>query len=91
MEQLIEPDHSARAIWEFTGRLDLGGFYAPIAAAEGEAGRTAWDLRVLICLLRQFRLRGLGKVLMELLWACVAYNVAAWMRLIWRPGLAAAG
>jgi len=41
--------------------------------------------------LRQFRLRGLGKVLMELLWACVAYNVAAWMRLIWRPGLAAAG
>ena len=43
VEQLIEPDHPARALWELTRRLDLSGFYAPIAAVEGVAGRTPWD------------------------------------------------
>jgi transposase len=35
--------------------------------------------------LRQFRLRGLIKVGMELLWACLAYNIQQWIRLRWRP------
>jgi hypothetical protein len=35
--------------------------------------------------LRQFRLRGLIKVGMELLWACLAYNIQQWIRLCWRP------
>jgi len=34
--------------------------------------------------LRQFRLRGLVKVGMELLWACLAYNIQQWIRLCWR-------
>jgi hypothetical protein len=38
--------------------------------------------------LRQFHLRGLGKALLEVLWACLAYNLAQWVRLSWRPGLA---
>jgi len=50
VEQLIEEDHPARAIWELTGQLDLGGFYAPIAAVEGSAGRTPWDPRLLVSL-----------------------------------------
>jgi len=40
--------------------------------------------------LRQFRLRGLAKVRMELLWACLTYNVQQWIRLCWRPRLAMA-
>lgn len=38
--------------------------------------------------LRQFRLRGLIKVGMEVLWACLAYNLQQWIRLCWRPRLA---
>jgi transposase len=50
VEGLIEPDHPARAIWELSGRLKLDGFYAPIEAVEGSAGRTAWDPRLLVSL-----------------------------------------
>jgi hypothetical protein len=39
--------------------------------------------------LRQFHLRGLAKALLEVLWACLAYNLAQWIRLSWRPDLAA--
>ena len=34
--------------------------------------------------LRQFRLRGLVKVGMEALWACLTYNIKQWIRLCWR-------
>lgn len=50
VERLIEPEHSARAIWELAGRLNLDGFYAPIEAVEGTAGRTPWDPRLLVSL-----------------------------------------
>lgn len=35
--------------------------------------------------LRQFRLRGLAKVTLEALWACLTYNVCQWIRLCWKP------
>src|ERR1700686_2518120 len=50
VERLIEQDHPARAIWELSGRLKLAGFYAPIEAVEGGAGRTPWDPRLLVSL-----------------------------------------
>jgi transposase len=50
VERLIEQDHCARAIWDLVGRLKLEGFYAPIEAVEGGAGRTPWDPRLLISL-----------------------------------------
>jgi transposase len=34
--------------------------------------------------IRKFRLRGLVKAGIEALWACLAYNVMQWIRLIWR-------
>ena len=41
--------------------------------------------------LRQFRLRGLYKVGMECVWACLTYNIQSWIRLRWSPpGLSAA-
>jgi transposase len=41
--------------------------------------------------LRQFRWRGLVKVGLEALWACLTYNVCQWIRLCWKPqGLAQA-
>lgn len=60
VEQLIEPEHPARAIWEVSGRLDLSGFYAPIAAVEGTAGRTPWDPRLLVALWLYAYTRGIG-------------------------------
>jgi transposase len=50
VERLIEAGHPARAIWELVGRLNLEGFYAPIGAVEGSAGRTPWDPRLLVSL-----------------------------------------
>lgn len=40
--------------------------------------------------LRQFRVRGLTKVRIESLWAALTYNVQQWIRLRWRPKIAAA-
>jgi transposase len=40
--------------------------------------------------LRQFRLRGLAKVQVECLWAGLTYNIQQWIRLCWRPRVAAA-
>ncbi len=50
VEELIEQDHPARAIWGLTGQLDLKDFYAPIQAVQGVAGRTPWDPRLLVSL-----------------------------------------
>jgi transposase len=35
--------------------------------------------------LRQFRLRGVDKVGLESLWACLTYNICQWIRLCWKP------
>ncbi len=35
--------------------------------------------------LRQFRLRGLVKVTLEVMWACLTYNICQWIRLCWKP------
>lgn len=38
--------------------------------------------------LRQFSVRGLRKVGMEALWACITYNIRLWIRLRWRTKMA---
>ncbi len=50
VETLVAEDHEVRAIWEFIGRVDLGQYYGEIEAVEGEAGRPAWDPRLMISL-----------------------------------------
>ena len=49
-QRLVKPEHAVRAIWELVGQRDLAGFYAPIRAVEGVAGREAIDPRLLISL-----------------------------------------
>lgn len=39
--------------------------------------------------LRQFHLRGVVKVRLEALWACLTYNICQWIRLCWKPKLLA--
>lgn len=50
VEQLLGPEHPARAIWELVGECDLEGFYDKIEAVEGQAGRPPHDPRLLISL-----------------------------------------
>lgn len=50
IDELISEDHPARAVWEFTGKLDLSKFHEKIKAIEGEAGRPVYDPRLLIAL-----------------------------------------
>jgi len=50
VELLIDEDHSARAIWELVGRLDLSLYYAQIASVQGRAGREHTDPQLLISL-----------------------------------------
>ncbi len=50
VEQLIGPEHPARAVWELLGQRDLTGFSDHIEAVEGVAGRPARDPRLLLSL-----------------------------------------
>ena len=45
VEQLVEPDHLARAIWEMTGRLDLTPYTVEVRAVEGAGGAFADTIR----------------------------------------------
>ena len=48
VEDLIAEDHKARAIWELAGRLELSRFQEPVRTERGQAGRPAWNPRLLV-------------------------------------------
>jgi transposase len=50
VDQLLEPDHLARAIWEMTGHLELSAYTTEVRAVEGRAGRPPVNPRLLIAL-----------------------------------------
>ena len=62
-----------------------GKFYpgsAPLLRSEVAEFPHAWIKTKLG--IRQFRLRGLVKVGLEAIWACLTYNIQQWIRLSWR-------
>ena len=60
VDQLIDPEHPARSIWEFVGQLDLDSFYQSVHSFEGSAGRSAFDPRLLISIWIYAYSRGIG-------------------------------
>ena len=50
LEDLIPADHAARTIVAAVARLDLSGFYDPIKARQGVAGREPMDPPLLVSL-----------------------------------------
>lgn len=60
VERLIPDDHEARAIWDFVGMLDLSPYYKDIGSLEGDAGRPAYDPRVLVSLWLYALSKGVG-------------------------------
>jgi transposase len=60
VERLVPEDHEVRAIWEFTGHLDLTTYYQAIHAVEGRAGSTAFDPRLLVAIWIYAYSKGIG-------------------------------
>jgi transposase len=60
VERLVSDDHEMRAIWEFTGHLDLTLYYQTIHAVEGRAGCTAFDPRLLLSIWIYAYSKGVG-------------------------------
>ncbi|HWT79825.1 MAG TPA: IS1182 family transposase, partial [Candidatus Methylomirabilis sp.] len=60
VERLVPEDHEVRAIWEFTGHLDLTAYYQTIHAVEGKAGCTAFDPRLLLSIWIYAYSKGIG-------------------------------
>jgi transposase len=48
LDSLIDEKHTARTIWELSGRLDLTRFEEEQKTREGEAGRPCWPARLLV-------------------------------------------
>ncbi len=78
VEGLIEEDHPARAIWALSAELDLSGFYAPIEAVAGVAGRTPWDPRLLVSLWVYAYSRGISSA-REIARRCIHEPAFQWL------------
>jgi len=59
-DDLVPPAHPVRRIWEVVEHLDVSGFYAPIKAREGVAGRDTTDPKLLVALWLYACVRGIG-------------------------------
>ena len=78
VETLIEEDHSARAIWQLIGELDLSLYYAKIAAVEGQAGRNHTAPQLLISLWLYAYSQGISSA-REIARRCVFEPGFAWL------------
>src|SRR5688572_26982731 len=47
LDQLLDPEHPARAVWEAVNQCDFQCLLQEIRAVEGEVGRNATDPRIL--------------------------------------------
>ncbi len=60
LDQLLDPDHPVRLVWEATGDMDLSPLLAPIRAVEGHVGRDATDPRILLAVWIYATLQGVA-------------------------------
>jgi len=60
LDQLLEPDHPARAIWAAVKRLDLSRWLNLVKAVEGSAGRAATDPALLVAVWVYATVNGVG-------------------------------
>ena len=60
LDEMIRPDHQARAVWKYVCSQDLSGFYQDIQAVKGGVGRDAVDPRILLALWLFATIEGIG-------------------------------
>jgi len=78
LDSLIEPDHSARAIWAVVEKLDLSKFEATILARGDNAGRPAIDPHILIALWLYATSDGVGSA-REIERLCEEHHAYRWI------------
>jgi transposase len=60
LNDLIDPDHPVRLVWDLVARLDLSAWLSDVKAVEGRPGRDATDPRILLSLWVYGTLQGIG-------------------------------
>ncbi len=60
LDDLLPPDHEARAVWVYVEGLDLSPLREAVRAVEGHAGRSAIDVRILLALWLYANVKGVG-------------------------------
>jgi transposase len=78
LDELLEADHPARAVWAAACGLDLGRWLQSVKAVEGHAGRDATDPRLLVALWVYATLEGVGSA-RELARLCEKHLAYQWL------------
>jgi transposase len=78
LDELLEPDHPARAVWAAVCGLDLSAWLSTIKAVEGTVGRNATDPRLLVALWIYGTLEGVGSA-RELARLCEKHLAFQWL------------
>jgi transposase len=78
LDDLLEPDHPARSLWDYVSALDLSPLLATIRAVEGTPGRNATDPRILLALWMWALSEGVGTA-RALDTLCREHNVYKWL------------
>src|SRR3954469_6929652 len=78
LEDLLEPDHQARVVWDFCRGLDLEPLYESIRSREGGPGRAAIDPRLCVALGLYATLEGVGSA-RALDWLCGSHHAFRWL------------
>jgi len=78
LDDLIGPDHPARAVWDYVSSLDLTPLLSAIRAVDGVPGRNATDPRILLALWMWATSDGIGtaRAVDEL---CRTHNAYRWL------------
>ena len=78
IDELLEPDHPARAVWDYVERLDLTPLYDRIRARGSVPGRPAIDPRLLVALWLYATLSGFRSA-RELADLCIRHDAFRWL------------
>ena len=78
LDQLLPPEHPARAVWQFVDGLDLSAWTTRIRSTQGEGGAPAIDPRVLASLWLQATLDGVASA-RELSLLCEQHLAYRWL------------
>ena len=78
IDELLEPDHPARAVWSYVQQLDLTPLYDRIRARGSLGGRPAIDPRLLVALWLYATLSGFTSA-RELAVLCIHYDPFIWL------------
>jgi transposase len=78
LDDLLTPEHHARAIWEFVQGLDLTVLLETIRSVEGGPGRPATDPKILVALWLLATVEGIGSA-RALDWLCGNHHGFRWI------------